>query len=289
MKLLLLAVAFLGMECYAQQVPDTLYQAPLPTPRFEKGTGPVVLIDEAHFNFHTAEGRFRPFAMLLQRDGYRIRRGTVPFQNQALEGVQVLVISNALHERNQGDWSLPNPSAFTDEEIENVRAWVEKGGALFLIADHMPFPGCNEKLAAAFGFKFYNGFAMAKRGDGPDLFCRANGRLTTAPFSIDSVYSFTGQAFDVPPAAQVLLHLDDSFEVLLPNVAWEFDKNTPRVEAKGKAQGATLSYGKGRVVVFGEAAMFSAQLSGNSRVGFNHRKATNNAPFLLELMHWLAP
>lgn len=63
----------------------------------------------------------------------------------------------------------------------------------------------------------------------------------------------------------------------------------PRVEANAKAQGAYLTYGKGRVMVFGEAAMFSAQLSGNNRVGFNHKRAKNNAAFLFEVMHWLTP
>ncbi|MBI3470619.1 MAG: hypothetical protein HY013_04620 [Candidatus Solibacter usitatus] len=35
--------------------------------------------------------------------------------------------------------------------------------------------------------------------------------------------------------------------------------------AKGYLQGAVLPFGKGRVAVFGEAAMFSAQLSGRTR------------------------
>jgi hypothetical protein len=33
----------------------------------------VVQIDEAHFNFHTLEGRYAPFAKLLRRDGYVVQ------------------------------------------------------------------------------------------------------------------------------------------------------------------------------------------------------------------------
>src|ERR1041385_6729383 len=59
----------------AQQVADTVFQPPIGAPSFAMGQGPVVLIDEAHHNFHTAEGRYSPFARLLRRDGYVVRPG----------------------------------------------------------------------------------------------------------------------------------------------------------------------------------------------------------------------
>ena len=40
----------------AQQVPDLNYNPPIPRPAYEPGLGPRVAIDEAHYNFHTAEG-----------------------------------------------------------------------------------------------------------------------------------------------------------------------------------------------------------------------------------------
>jgi hypothetical protein len=48
--------------------------------------------------------------------------------------------------------------------------------------------------------------------------------------------------------------------------------------------------GKGRVAVFGEAAMFSAQLEGalRSPMGMNLPAAAENSRFLLNLMRWLA-
>src|SRR5215204_5639606 len=62
----------------AQQVPDDSYNPPIENPAYPTNTGPVVAIDEAHYNFHRmtelVEGgvvkepaRFRPFATLLQR------------------------------------------------------------------------------------------------------------------------------------------------------------------------------------------------------------------------------
>jgi hypothetical protein len=273
----------------AQQVSDTLFQAPIAKPAYNKGKGPVVLIDEAHHNFHTATGRFRPFGLLLERDGYVVKRGINPFSKESLQGVSLLVISNALNESNVGSWALPTPSAFTDEEIAAVQYFVENGGSLFLIADHMPFPGCNEKLAATFGFTFTNGFALKKKGNGPDLFCYANGRLQKNELTagLDSIYSFTGQAFESPEGAKSVLVLDDKFENRITKVAWEFDHDTTIKEVTGMKQAAFLEFGKGKIFVSGEAAMFTAQMAGRNKMGFNHPLAKNNCAFLLNVVHWL--
>ncbi len=134
-------------------------------PMFPLGEGPLVCIDEAHFNMHTVDGTYSRFAELLRRDGYVVRASTFAFNDDSLSTCNILVISNALHERNRvrgdsTDWSLPNPSAFTAGEIGAVREWVWSGGALLLIADHMPMPGAAEDLAAVFEVQFNNGFAI---------------------------------------------------------------------------------------------------------------------------------
>ena len=51
-----------------------------------------------------------------------------------------------------------------------------------------------------------------------------------------------------------------------------------------------MTVGKGRLAIFGEAAMFTAQLAGPARspAGFNHPAASENAQFVLNVMHWLA-
>jgi hypothetical protein len=50
-----------------------------------------------------------------------------------------------------------------------------------------------------------------------------------------------------------------------------------------------LGLGMGCVAVFGEAAMFSAQLAGpvKMQVGMNSAEASGNARFLLNVMHRL--
>ncbi len=81
--------------------------------------------------------------------------------------------------------------------------------------------------------------------------------------------------------------LNDNFEVKIPETAWEFDKNTTVISGKDLVQGAYMTVGKGRVVIFGEAAMFTAQLQGKKKMGMNKESADQNVQFLLNVIHWL--
>ncbi len=296
---LILVAILSGPPAQAQQVADTTFIPPVPSPAFESGTGPTVLIDEAHFNFHTADGRYLPFARILRRDGYVVVPSGSAFTSQLLEAADILVISNALAERNAEDWSLPTPSAFDSKEIQAVLEWVAAGGSLFLIADHMPFPGAAQELAAFFGVLFGNGFAIGpEQGRAAMIFRRSEGSLADHPVTngreprerVDSVATFMGQAFRVPARATQLLTLPTPSVLLLPERAWQFSETTPRIRADRMAQGALLRHGNGRVAVFGEAAMFSAQIDGRGRspMGMNAPVASQNPQFLLNLMHWLS-
>ena len=282
----------------AQQAADTSFNPPIPNPAYPSGRGPVVLLDEAHFNFHTADGRYMPFATLLRRDGYHVKPSRSPFSKAYLRSGQILVIANALAERNKTDWTLPTPSAFSDEEVQAVRDWVKGGGSLLLIVDHMPFPGAAERLAAAFGVRFTNGYAIDEKAGGPMVFKLSDGSLKehqilrgqSANERVDSVATFTGSAFQIEGKAEPLFILGDSVVSVLTSTAGEITDKTPRIPVKGWYQGAVMRVGKGRVAVFGEAAMFSAQVAGPDRnpMGMNDPIAAQNAQFLLNVMHWLS-
>jgi hypothetical protein len=285
-------------SCAHEQVADATFRPAVEQPEFAPGTGPVVFVDEAHYNYHTASGRYRAFVELLEGDGYEVRPCDDPFSAEVLTEAQILVIANALHESDVNRWILPNPSAFTLGEIDAVFDWVEQGGSLMLIADHMPFPGAAEDLGAAFGFEFRNGFAMVPDHTGPDEFRRDDGSLAVHPITdgrmprerVDQVLSFTGQAFVSPAEAEPLLILGDGFLSLEPEKAWVFDHRTRRVDAAGMHQGAVVTVGLGRVAVFGEAAMFTAQRAASHRapMGLNAPGAERNAQLALNVAHWLS-
>jgi hypothetical protein len=111
----------------------------------------------------------------------------------------------------------------------------------------------------------------------------------SAKEKVDSVVTFTGSAFYPGPHAQPILVFADGYISMTPEVAWEFKPETPRVPISGWCQGAVLRFGKGRVAVFGEAAMFTAQIAGPRKIpmGMNSPMAKQNYQFLLNIMHWL--
>src|SRR6185436_17066395 len=147
------------------------------------------------------------------------------------------------------DWSPPNPSAFTEEEIKAVRNWVKEGGSLLLIADHRPWPAAADKLASAFGVHFSNGFALPeKTQEEPLIFRRSDGALAEHPITkgqaanerVDSVATFTGSAFRVDKGGQPLLIFGPGVVSFTPTNSWTFNADTPRVPVTGWCQGAVL-------------------------------------------------
>jgi hypothetical protein len=295
---LCVASVFFPLRASAQQIPDTLFNPRIGTPAFAPGAGPTVLIDEGHYNFHTMDGRYLPFARLLRRDGYIVQAHRGAWTPASLSAAKILVVANALAKENESDWLLPTPSAFDSAEIATMREWVKGGGSLWLIADHMPFAGAAADLAAEFGILMGNGFAVeGGRQDGIMRFTRAGKNLADHPVTrgrnaserIDSVTAFMGQAFRLEGAGTPLMTLGHDAVLLLPEVAWQFSKLTPSISAAKMLQGAVLPWGEGRVAVFGEAAMFSAQLAGPQRMpaGMNDPRAPQNAQFLLNVLHWL--
>jgi hypothetical protein len=59
--------------------------------------------------------------------------------------------------------------------------------------------------------------------------------------------------------------------------------------ARDYAQGVALQFGKGRVVILGEAAMLTAQLDGKTRKPFGMNvKGTDDRQLALNTMHWLS-
>lgn len=144
---------FLNVQSY-----DPNYVAPTPYIPFNSGT--VIYIDQAHNNFHTYDQRFKPFSDLVRNDGFEVQPFTQTFSASSLADVKILVISNPVNNANtpEVNWVSPILSAFTSDEITAITEWVADGGSLLLIADHFPFPGAVEELAAEFGFTVDNGY-----------------------------------------------------------------------------------------------------------------------------------
>lgn len=284
---------------FGQQIADSTFHYANKYPIYKNSQGTVITLDEAHFNFHTLSGRYYTFARLLEEDGYILNAGRSAFTSDYLSTVKILVIANALPDTS--DWTLPAKSAFTTAEINDLRKWVMNGGSLFLIADHMPFPGAYSQLGLAFGFNFINSYALRKDKKA-EMFSRELKNLTSNRITsgrnkseqVDSIRIFGGSAFIPPSGATIISKLDDNYNIYLPTKAeklsaTKIDDTTAVLSGHGLVNGAFMEYGRGRIVVFGEAALFSAQLQGveKRKMGMNNPQARQNPQFLLNIIHWL--
>lgn len=295
MKILviLLLIVFSG-TAFAQQAPDPEFDASVENPAYKKD-GPRVMFDEAHHNFHTTEGRYKPFVDLLMNDGYRVVRNRRPFSKTLLASFKILVIANALGAEEDDDEGADH-SAFNDDEIQAVHDWVKNGGSLLLIADHAPFGGAAAALASKFGVDMSKGYTFDPENSVAELpsyliFSRENKLLGTHSIvegrndkeRITVVRSFTGQSLKGPSESVTILKLSDA-ATDSPNYRRETS-----VSAAGRAQAVALKFGKGRVLVQGEAAMLSAQVAGpeNRRMGMN-APGNDNRQYVLNVMHWLS-
>lgn len=301
--LLLLALVPLAR---AQQVADSSFVPRVIHPAYTR-THPRILFDEAHHNFHKANGRYRAFADLVTADGCRVIPNAHAFDAATLARGDLLVISNALGAENMADSAAAHP-AFTDRECDAVRAWVKSGGALLLIADHAPMGAAAEILARRFGVDMSKGYTIdpvhqdtVSQNPGCIVYTRLSGMLRDHPITdgrdsterVNVVIAFTGQSLRGPADAQPFMVLKETARdvPITFGQRQHLDAASAGTSAAGRAQGLAMRLGKGRVVVLGEAAMLSAQVILGMgpqpfQMGMN-RAGIDNQQLALNLVHWL--
>lgn len=281
-----------------QELTDKDSDLKIARPAYTK-KGPKVFFDEAHFNVHTSGGRYKRFADLITNDGYQVIPNKEKFQEKTLKGYDILVIVSALGaNRDTNPQEAGNP-AFTEEECDAVRDWVRRGGSLLLVTDHEPTGAAAQNLARRFGVDLRNGSAMeSSRANhligcpGCIFFTQSNGLLGEHPITrgrdmserVPGVMTGVGLSLKGPDGSATILKLAETV----------FDQlaSGEKIVATGRAQGVAFKFGKGRVVVIGEAAVISGQATG--RPGFNidrwgrHHPGIDARQFALNIMHWLS-
>lgn len=141
---------------------------------------------------------------------------------------------------------------------------------MWLIADHEPAGNAVENLADSFGVDMGKSYtADRKNFDKISLYASwirysiENGNLGDHPIvegrneseSIKTLVSFTGQSLKGPEKSVPLLLLsDEAYDVIII----EDRMNAKIISAKGRCQALAMEFGKGRIVVCGEAAMFTS-------------------------------
>jgi hypothetical protein len=285
------------------QVADPNFNARIPGPSYTK-EHPVIIFDEGHQNFHTATGRYKPFADLLTNDGYKIVPTRDMFQRGLLSGGQILVIANAQGANDRGD-----APAFTEDECDAVRDWVNTGGSLLLITDLYPTGSAAESLAQRFGVEMSKGYTEDPVNHIPNkpgvlIFSRERGLIGQHPITegrnaqerINKVITYSGQSLKGPEGSTPILKLSDTAVDRVPEMIETDNPDGPPqptvrfsepVPADGRTQGVAFTFGRGRVVVMGEASVLSAQIQREGAFGMSDPRA-DNRQLTLNIMHWLS-
>jgi len=277
---------------------DNDFDVTLPNPTYSTNK-PKILFDEGHDNVHKTNGTYKPFATLVKNDGCEVITTDKQITNEVLSGFDIYIIANA-----RGKGELNDFPAFTERECSTIKEWVSNGGSLLLITDHFPMGSAVEILANKFNVEMQKGMVQdsvyhdkSSTDESQLEFSRENKLLADCDITkgIDKVITFTGQSIKCKDSCISFLNLSDvaydmsaKTEVLKDgdNTRVNVTFNNPQ-SAKGRSQGLALKYGKGKVIVLGEAAMLSAQLTrDNSKFGMNVNP--DNKKLALNIIHWLA-
>ena len=260
---------------------------------------PKILFDEGHNNIHKTSGTYKPFATLIRNDGCEVTTTDKQITSEVLSGFDIYIIANA-----RGKGELNDTPAFTEGECNTINEWVSNGGSLLLITDHFPTGSAVEILANKFGVEMQKGMVQdsvyhdkSTKDESQLEFSRENKLLADCDITkgIDKVITFTGQSIKCKDGCISFLNLSDVAYDMTAKTEVLKDGNDTRVNvtfnnpqsAKGRSQGLALKFGKGKVIVLGEAAMLSAQLNrDNSKFGMNVNP--DNKKLALNIIHWLA-
>jgi len=255
----------------------------LQLPVLAESSLPRVLFDEAHDEINTisetrarqinsAHPEFYYFGSLADPVSvdYGLERGVTPFDSAYLAGFDVVVLSTPR-------------GAFQQQELDALKAFVERGGGLLVLQDAGPSPtmGSNQ-VARLFGASFRSGALLSRNGD-----------WDAGSFQVD----------EADPQHPIMLFCDGlqmnwgcsivetaDCDVLLASKAdtWQDANGNQRADA-GEPGGplpvaVALEVGNGRVVLVGDNALHNNLWSRNQTLFFNALRwlsagaATDNSP-----------
>lgn len=270
------------------------------TPAFKAQQGPKLVIHRA-VSPYLQRGRFEPFRILAESDGFKVSYLDKPMTPEILAGTDLFVIANAYTKNYKNFSTLDAPSVYTGDEIAMLVEWVKNGGSMLILADHSPFAGGTIQLASAFGFTYMTGHVLDKNSLSTRIrtaidFKKENNLLAEHPITMGSTgrmpithfFGFGGQAIIPPAEATNILAIPSYFETFLGFDPHQNFHSTPRLDSGGFSQGSAVEFGNGRLVVMGETGGFTAQIiDGINGMGFEELVADENKEFVLATLRWL--
>jgi hypothetical protein len=297
-------VFYFPQTTHAQSV-DTEFDASIRTPAYQS-SGPVIMIDEAHYNLSN-DDTYGPLFKLLKADGYYLKYNSSKLSSNILKGADVMVIINP----RGGRYMDKEQSVFLKEEGAILTNWIKNGGSLLLIIDNFYSVAASRNLLTTLKVQVSGGTVTdSKNYDRASMrrenlvFSRDNNLLPDHTIingrhsdeRVSTIHSFSGTSLIVNPIATNLLRLSEFAKECPPDSVWTSGKGLFKqtyvrfvdpVSVKDHSQGIAIELGKGRIVVLGDGTMLTALVLEGKKQGMN-TGTNHNKQFALNIFHWLS-
>lgn len=259
---------------------------------------PTLCFDEGHHNLSVENGFYKPVLELLESDGYQVIHHQGAFTSESLIHCHIVYSSAVLPLPTiEESKKIKNPSAFTDQEINNLYSWVIQGGSLIVMTDHKPMGTAAGPLLKKFGI--YGSDTNVKNPKYPIYPFKDDGIFKldrslmnthspiiegrTSSEKLNQIFFFYGQALKGPSEADLFLQTG-------PDAKFgEEDSTNTHEPASFPAAALALKIQQGRLVVFGDGTVFTSKidLKNNEPTGIN-RPGSDNVQMALNVFHWLS-
>ena len=234
-------------------------------PSFKFNEGPLVIIDAAHKNFFVQSHLIKPLVDIVLNDGYRVSFIDKKLTKENLNQAKILIIITALPFDFATQSSAAGMETYTENELNEVQAWVNNGGSLLVFSEHAPFDQAINPLLKKFEIessvgvtidtlnydKSYNYRMIVFKGDN----LNNSHPLVNGKYEVKKLVSFGGSALSGEKYDNILKLGNSSLNVKHQT------GNGPL--GRGNSQGLAGFYGKGKVVAFGDSNGFTAMIFNN--------------------------
>ena len=279
---------------------DPEFNSEVKEPTYKKGKGPKILLDGAHHNFFIQWDFIKPFSDLAKADGYQTIVDSLKFTPDYLKRFDIVMIITALPFDFTTKTEVTDEITFSQDEINSLYDWVEKGGSLLVFSEHAPFDQAINPLLNRFGIESSVGTTIDSLNYNKEIgrkgwieFTKDNGLLNiehpivkgrTPSNQVNRLLTFGGSGLNGKNYTN-LLRLSESSENVVHSTG-------VGPIGKGNSQALAGNVGKGKVVALGDSNGFTAMIfdgenGAKQKAGMN-LKEYDWKQFVLNTLHWLS-
>jgi hypothetical protein len=218
------------------------------------------------------DGAYSSWSDELRRKGFETRSITgSAITTQTLTNANVLVI--------------PEPqNPFSDSERQAILEFVQRGGGLFMIADHRDSDRDNDGWDSP---EVFNGWDGKTPSNAPAEYRKSLDAASGFGLSFSFASSFRDPVITLKPL--VMQSVVDGVISAGIYVGTSVEKGTPLLGANGKTYLASNTIGKGRVLAYGDSSAFSdGTFSDGTKSKYNNWVNLSNARLAVNAVKWLA-